>query len=229
MNWTRYIVAFAITAFIFMTAFTVSNRINDARINNIRTIQENMAIDILSLETQFQLLEQLSCRDIRENSVLSKELANLSSRLSYTEAQLGADNEEVIRLKRQYSLLQIKDMLLMKRVSAKCKLEPVFLLYFYGSEKVCPDCTKQGHVLTALSEKYPRLRIYSFDYNLDVPALQTLIKQSDIGTTLPALVINDRPHNGFISVEDVEKLIPELAEMKEVEDAAEKNLPEKKK
>ncbi len=227
MNWTRYIMAFAITALIFMTAFLVSNNINDARVNNIRAIQENMAIDILSLETQFQLLQELSCKDIRENSVLSKELASLSSRLSYTEAQLGADNEEVIRLKRQYSLLEIKDMLLMKRVSAKCKLEPVFILYFYGADKVCSECIKQGHVLTALSEKYPRLRIYSFDYNLDLPALQTLIKQSDIGTTLPALVINDKPINGFTSVEDVEKLIPELADMKAV-DAAEKTKLEKK-
>lgn len=201
-----------------MTAFVVSNRINDARVNNIRTIQENMAIDILSLETQFQLLQELSCKDIRENSVLSKELANLSARLSYTEAQLGADNEEVIRLKRQYSLLEIKDILLMKRVSAKCNLNPVFILYFYGADKVCPECTKQGHVLTALSEKYPRLRIYSFDYNLDVPALQTLIKQSDIGSELPALVINDRPVNGFTSVEDVEKLIPEIENLKEVQE-----------
>jgi hypothetical protein len=211
---SRYVTAFVITAAIFGTAFYVSNRINEARVNNVRAIQENMAIDILSLETQFQLLQELSCKDIRENSVLSKELATLSSRLSYTEGQLGRDNEEVVRLKRQYSLLEIKDMLLMKKVSEKCKLSPVFLLYFYGNEKDCPECERQGHVLTALSQQYPRLRIYSFDYHLDVPALQTLIKQTDIGATLPAIVINETPHNGYLTVEDVEKLIPALKTMK---------------
>ncbi|MFM2414386.1 MAG: hypothetical protein RI911_79 [Candidatus Parcubacteria bacterium] len=223
----RYITAFLITASLFGTALYISNTINDARLENIRAIQENIAIDILSLETQFQLLQELSCKDIKENSVLSRELANLSSRLSYTEGQLGADNPEVIRLKRQYSLLEIKDMLLMKRVAAKCKLDPIFILYFYGSEKTCEDCVRQGHVLTALSEKYPRLRIYSFDYHLDVPALQTLIKQSGISTPLPALVINDQAINGFTSVEAVEKLIPELPTLVPIE--PEPLLPEQKK
>jgi hypothetical protein len=228
MKTSRYLITFLITAAIFVTAFYVSNRINDARLNNIRAIQENMAIDILSLETQFQLLQELSCKDIKENSVLSKELVTLSSRLSYTEGQLGVTNEEVIRLKRQYSLLEIKDMLLMKKVAAKCKLQPIFMLYFYSNNASCSECTKQGHVLTALSQKYPRLRIYSFDYNLDVPAVQTLIKQSDIGTTLPALVINDVAHNGFISMEEVEKLIPALDAMKEEDVKATELVPAKK-
>lgn len=210
MHIQRYLIAFLLTSFLFGTALYVSNYFNDRRVENVRAIQENMAIDILSLETQFQLLQELSCKDIKENSVLSREVANLSSRLSYTEAQLGADNEEVKRLKRQYSLLQIKDMLLMKRVAQKCKLEPVFILYFYSNKQDCPECTKQGLVLTALSEKYPRLRIYSFDYNLDVPALNTLIKISDVEGVLPILVINEKVVNGFQSVDEIEKMIPEI-------------------
>ncbi len=218
--------AFLLTSFLFGTALFVSNYFNERRVQNVRTIQENMAIDILSLETQFQLLQELSCKDIKENSVLSREVANLSARLSYTEGQLGSDNEEVLRLKRQYSLLQIKDMLLMKRVSQKCKLEPVFILYFYSNKKDCPECVRQGLVLTALSEKYPRLRIYSFDYNLDVPALNTLIKISDVTGELPVLVINEKVVNGFQSVADVEKLIPEIQTL--VEKVEPENTPKKK-
>lgn len=206
----RYLIAFIITATIFGTALTVSTILNNARVDQIRAIEENIATDILSLETQFDLLTELSCRDIRENSVLSDTLADVSRRVAYTEAKLGADNAEVVRLKRQYTLLQIKDLLLMKRVSQKCGLEPVFILYFYSNENDCPECAEQGYVLTALSEDYPKLRVYSFDHNLELPALQTLLTINDLNGELPALVIDERPYYGFKSVEETKKLIPNI-------------------
>jgi hypothetical protein len=211
----RYLIALAITSVLFGTAFYISNRINDARIENVSTMQENMAIDILSLETQFDLLQERSCKDIRENSVLSSELPKIQSRLSYTEAQLGTDNERVQQLKRQYSLLQIKDYLLMKRVAQKCGLKPIFLLYFYSNKvNACKDCEKQGYVLTALSEKYPELRVYSFDADLNLSALQTLVNLSDISrTTLPALVLQDTAYSGYKTVDEIENLFPALEKL----------------
>lgn len=206
----RYVIAFLISGAIFATALAVSVVMNNRRLENIRGIQENISTDILSLETQFDLLSELSCRDIKENSVLSKEVSNLSKRLSYMEGKLGTDNDEVLRLKRQYSLLQIKDLLLMKRVSQKCRLEPVFILYFYSNEDDCADCERQGYVLTELAERYPKLRIYSFDYNLDVPALETLITVNDLKGELPAVVIDGTPYYGFKSVEEMEQLVPNI-------------------
>lgn len=206
----RYVIAFVISGALFATALAVSTIVNDARLENIRAIQENISTDILSLETQFDLLSELSCKDIRENSVLSREVTTLSKRLSYTESKLGADNEEVVRLKRQYSLLQIKDLLLMKRVSQKCGLEPVFILYFYSNEDDCAECERQGHVLTKLAEDYPKLRIYSFDYHLDVPALTTLIAINDLKGELPAIVIDEHVVYGFQSLEALEALIPQI-------------------
>lgn len=209
-RYRRYIVALLISGAIFGTALLISNALNNARLQNIRAIQENISIDILSLETQFDLLSELSCKDIRENSVLSKEVSNLSRRLSYMEEKLGKQNEEVLQLKRQYSLLQIKDLILMRRVAQKCGLQPVFVLYFYANDDTCEDCTKQGYVLTELSERYPKLRIYAFDYTLDVPALQTLITVNELSGVLPALVIDGAPYYGFKSVEELEKIIPKI-------------------
>ncbi len=215
MSWIRYLIAFGITAVIFATALYISDRLNTARIENIRTIQDNIAIDILSLETQFDLLQELSCTDIRENSVLSRELANLSRRLAYTEENLGTENEEVLQLKRQYTLLQIKDLILMRRVAQKCKLEPVFILYFYSNQDDCPDCERQGYVLTKLSEDYPQLRIYSFDYHIGVPALETLATINNVPAQLPVLVINDKAYSGFKSIEDVSGLVPNIEDLTE--------------
>ncbi|PIT91357.1 hypothetical protein COU17_01010 [Candidatus Kaiserbacteria bacterium CG10_big_fil_rev_8_21_14_0_10_49_17] len=208
-----YFIAFLITAALFSTALYASTYFNNQRIAGIASIEDRISIDILSLETQFDLLAELSCAEISENSVLSSELNSLARRLSYTEGQLGAENQEVIRLKRQYTLLQIKDFLLMKKVSDKCALDPVFILYFYSNEGDCEDCTREGYVLTDLAETYPQLRIYSFDYNLDLSALKTLVSINDIKPELPALVLNDTVYYGYHDQEAIREILPELADL----------------
>ncbi len=213
-RWMTYGIAFAITALIFGTALYVSNFFNDLRAAEIRTAQDNISIDILSIETQFDLLAEHSCRDISEDSVLSTELRSIADRLSYLESQTGVDEEELVRLKRYYSLLQIKDLLLMQRVSEKCRLNPVFILYFYSNKGDCEKCEEQGYVLTALSRDYPQLRVYSFDYDLPLSPLRTLIQIHGVENNLPALVIKDHAYYGFHSVEDITKVLPELAKLK---------------
>ena len=215
--WAKYLLAFVITALIFTTAIIANNFFNEKRIEQLRSIEEGIAIDILSLETQFDLLQEQSCASIKENSILSRELDTLARKLSFAESQLGTDNEEVLRLKRNYSLLEIKDLLLMQKVSEKCsELEPIFLLYFYSNKTgSCADCTRQGYVLTELARKYPKLRIYSFDYDLDLSAVETLISLREVPDTLPVLVIDDEVHSGFKSVEDIEALVPKLEDILE--------------
>jgi hypothetical protein len=212
-RWRTYLVALLITTAIFATALFVSNYLNDKRLEDIRATQDNISIDILSLETQFDLLAEHSCRDIAENSVLSRELRPLAERLSYMERERNVDDEELVRLKRFYSLLQIKDLLLMQRVSTKCGLNPVVILYFYSNEGNCEECENQGYVLTALAQEYQELRIYSFDYNLDLSALQTLVSINRISPELPALVVKDRVYYGFKNAEDIKTILPELQEI----------------
>lgn len=207
----KYIIVFIITAAIFGTAFYLATSIDRARIADIRTTEERIAIDILSSETQFELLGSLDCKTISQNPILSSELNSIASRLSVAEENLGNTNPEVVRLKKQYSLLQIKDYLLMQQVSQKCNLKPVFVLYFYSNSGNCPECGRAGDVLTYLRTQYPGLRVYSFDYNLDLSALRTLISLRGIDAQLPALVINNRPPvYGFKTFEEIQVLIPEL-------------------
>lgn len=207
----KYVLTFLITATIFATAFYVANRLDDRRIAEIRSIQESIAIDLLSSETQFELLGQLDCDTIEEQPILSGELSDLAERLSYTENRLASDNPEVIGLKKQYSILQIKDYLLMQEISEKCETRPVSILYFYSNEGDCPDCARAGEVLTYLRTQYPELRVYSFDYNLDLSALQTLIALRNVRDELPAFVINNRRTYGLKTVSEMEELIPEIA------------------
>jgi len=207
----KYILVFIITAAIFGTAFYLATNIDRARIADIRSAQESISIDIMSSETQYELLGNLDCKTISQNPILTSELNSLASRLSVAENNLGINNAEVIQLKKQYSLLEIKDYLLMEQVSQKCNTKPVYILYFYSNEGDCPDCSRTGDVLTYLRQQYPGLRVYSFDYNLNLSALRTLVSLQGLSGELPAYIISGRePMYGFKTLDQIEKLAPEL-------------------
>jgi hypothetical protein len=203
------LLALAITVGLFVTVLTAVDYLNNARIAELAQIEDKIALDTLSLETQFDLLAEAPCKEVSEGSVLSGELNDLAARLSYTEERLGQDDAEVLKLKRQYTLLEIKDYLLMKRLAKECRnLKPVFVLYFYSNEGDCPGCAEAGYALSYLRETYPGLRVYSFDYNLDLGALKTLRAVLGIKEPLPAYVINGKNYNALTSLSELEPLLP---------------------
>ncbi|MDP2651269.1 MAG: thioredoxin family protein [bacterium] len=216
----KYLVAFLITALIFATAVFVSSVLSDKKLEDVKAIENRVALDILSSETQFALLEETSCKDIKPG-FLSKELGTLGEKLAYVENQSGFNSGEVWSLKRSYFLLEIKDYLLMKRLTEKCGIKPTFILYFYSDEDRCKDCEKMGYVLTALRDKYPDLRVYSFDYDFDVEAIRTLTSIYKIEPNLPALFIDGTVHYGYRPLEQLEEDVPSLKRLKlEAEEAS---------
>lgn len=202
----KYFFVFLITCGIFATAWYLSSYVNNKKINEIKDIQNKIAIDILSSETQFSLLEELSCQDV-DRSILSQEIATIADKINYSEQNVGA-KDEIELLKKQYTILQVKDFLLSKKIAQRCGQKIATLFYFYGNQDTCSDCVKQSYVLDALREKYPTLRVYSFDYNLDLSTIKALTSIYKIKNELPALVIQGKTVTGFKTVEDVEKLLP---------------------
>ena len=105
-----------------------------------------------------------------------------------------------------------------KKIAARCGVKSSFILYFYTTAHDCPDCEKQGLVLTALREKYPELRVYSFDYGADTSAVQAMVHIYKIkGDALPALVVDDELLKGFHGTEDLDARITESFKLQAVE------------
>ena len=211
IDWKKYFIVLLVTGGIFAVAIYGSNYFNNRKLGQLKTIQDKIAIDILSSETQFSLLSELSCKDVNNSSLLSQELNSLAEKISYSEQNIGK-KEEVAELKKYYSLLQIKDYLLMNKISERCGKKVISVLYFYTTEANCSECSRQGYVLSALREKYPELRVYSFDYSLDLSAVKSLISIYKIeDTKLPATVLDGKVFTGYKSIEDMEKeIIPSL-------------------
>ncbi len=208
----KYIITFLITATIFGTAVVASSLLNGKKIEDVRQIESKVAQDIIASETQFALLAETSCRDLGPG-FLSQELGPLGEKLSYAETQ-GFKAEDVESLKRSYFLLEIKDYLLLKQLTAKCNIKPTFILYFYSTPDKCEDCEKMGYVLTALRDEYPDLRVYSFDYNANVDAVKTLISIYKVRNELPAIVVNGETHYGLKTVDEMVRDLPALKALK---------------
>lgn len=223
-QWGKYLIVFLLTCGIFAISWYVSAYFSQKKITEIRDIQNKIAVDILSSETQYSLLEELSCADIN-SSIISDELLTLADRITYSEQNLS-EQEDILLLKKQYTMLQVKDFLLKKRISERCKTPFISVLYFYGTKQSCADCERQGYVLDAAREKYPDLRIYSYDYNLDLSTIRALRSIYKVDEPLPVLVINGKTYSGFKTLEEVEALLPKdfikKAQAKAAADAAAK-------
>src|ERR1700722_2967484 len=107
-RWGSYLVALLITALIFATALYASNYFNDQRISAVESTENDVSTQILSTETQFDLLQEHPCSDVSETDLAPSEMTALGSELDYLEAQ-GGNETEITSLKSTYSLLEIKD------------------------------------------------------------------------------------------------------------------------
>ncbi|MBU2104091.1 hypothetical protein KKD81_00785 [Patescibacteria group bacterium] len=202
--------ALLITIAILGTIVFTIHQLDQERLRELDALQVQLATDTLSLETQFSLLEEAPCEDLSVGTELTQEVSSLGDRLGAAESRLGSTNVEVLRLKKQYTLLQIRDYLLTKRLAATCDIEPITALYFYSNEEgQCENCDRAGYALSYLRQTYPSLRVYSFDYNLDLGALKTLVAVEKINNDLPAFVINGKRSYGFTDLETFQKLFPE--------------------
>lgn len=200
--------ALGMTVAIVLTISYTVGYLDRIRLREIDTMQTTIGLETLSLETQFSLLESTPCDSLASSTTLSGELAELGNRLSYTENQLGSDDDRVILLKKQYYLLEIRDYIINKKLATDCKTKPVTVLYFYSNEGDCEDCEEAGYALSYLRDTYSNVRVYSFDYNLDLGALKTLIAVERVDKELPGFVINGRSSSGFSSLEEFEKRFP---------------------
>lgn len=205
------LIALLITAALMGTVAYAVNYLNKARLADISAMEDQLSIDTLSLDTQFSLLETAPCDAATSSTALIGKLADLGDRLAYAESQLGSANAQVIQLKQQYSLLEIRDYLATKQIAAACGTHPVTVLYFYSNAGDCGDCDKAGYALSYLHDAYPNIRVYSFDYNLELGALQTLISLNKVKDQLPAFIVNGKKFYGFTSLADLESHFPKSA------------------
>lgn len=201
----KYIIVFAITTIIFIAGLFVGSLLSTEKLTNVRNLQDSLRSDTLDLEVLYAVLEKDPCAFINTSS-LTEQLYDIGIKLDYMEGILGKNDEQVLRLKKYYSLLQIRQWLFEGRALAECEQDTHTLLYFYDNEPgVCDSCQEQGFILSYLREEYG-ISIYSFDVHTDSQALDAIMSRYEVVET-PTIVFDDEVLVGFQTTRSLEERI----------------------
>lgn len=202
----KYFIVFIITTLVFLVGIWVGQLIADMRFGKIDEAQTDLRTQTATLETQYLLITQNPCI-LLESDKLGEELYQMGTKLSHMEQSYGKNSKDVKNLKEYYSLLELRHWLFLEQIKTKCR-ENNFttILFFYSNLDDCGDCDEQGYVLTYLKEKYPELKIYSFDINIDNPALEWVKDLYDI-EKVPTLIINGKKYTGLMDEDKVKGFI----------------------
>lgn len=203
----RYLIAFVFAAGIFITGIFLGLKISEMKLKNVIESQKAINLDILDFETYNFLAEESFCSI--DERYISHELNELGKRLSYLESEFGYDSDKIKPIKKRYFLLEIRHWILKEKEKEFCNRSNIHtILYFYRNVPRCGDCIKQGKLLTYFKAKYPNLYIYSFDVNYDLISLKHLLRRFNVNS-VPFLVVDSKPIEGFVSKEELEKLLGE--------------------
>ena len=204
IQWTKYVAAFAITIIIFLIGLSIGSLSDRTKLSSIETLEQELKMDTLGTEIQYILISESPCAYIN-SSELAVELSNLGSKLTFMESQLGVDDPRVLDLKEYYHLLELRHWLFNKQAKKECGIDDDLVLYFYSNAGDCKECEEQGYVLTFVRKKLENFNVYSFDVNIDNPALNTLKTRYGI-TTTPTIIINDKQMKGFVDKDTLMEL-----------------------
>jgi len=205
---SKFLAAFAISLLIFVCGLWLGDFLNRERVQNIDLMQKDYTMNMQGIELQYDILRDRPCSDFN-SSQLTFDLYQIGTRLTYLESKLGPKNFQVKSLKENYHLLSLRHWLFMKEYSQSCNKTFDSLLYFYADSDVCPDCEDQGNILTFIHREYSVFNIYSFDANINNPAIQVLkdlygVKQ------VPSIVFDEKTFTGFQSKKKVLEIIYDL-------------------
>lgn len=207
IEWGKFGVVLVLTIAVFLIGIFLGNFITQLKFDNVSNTEQSLRLEILGMDLESSLIEQNPCLVFNDTD-LSKNLDDLGNKVTYLENTKGTNDIDVINMKKEYSLLQIRHFLLEEKATLECNITRNFILYFYSNEAYCLDeCKRQGYVITDIRQHDSNLFAYSFDMGLDNPALNTLKLEYDVGNTAPVLVINGVTYNGFQSKDFIEQRI----------------------
>lgn len=203
----RHLATLIITICIFIIGLLIGSLINETKFSTIIDIQSKFKTQILSLEIQYDLLEEDICK-VENPKDLEEELYEIGAVITDLEFELGKNDKRVLELAEYYSLLEVRHWLFMKTLKKQCGKRSNLILYFYSNLGDCGECEEQGYILTTLRKKYPDLRIYiySFNLNIDNPALNTLKDMYGV-TKVPSVIVNDKLYDKYITIQELERIL----------------------
>lgn len=201
MKKINYLVVLVITSLIFLTGMWVGNEISVLKLDNIAALQQDLSVNSAAIGLQKELLRDNICSvDVFD---ITNDRFELGRKIAQLEGQLGFDNELVLRLKNEYSILNVQQFLLVEEQKEKCGTGVTPILFFYDNIGELEDSRTQGYILDYVYKTHPKdVVIYSFDINVRNPAVDTLLDLCDVSGA-PTLVVNEKAYEEVLVSEEL--------------------------
>ncbi|PKP59458.1 MAG: hypothetical protein CVT88_05475, partial [Candidatus Altiarchaeales archaeon HGW-Altiarchaeales-1] len=145
-----FITALVFAVIIFLFGLLVGNYIVTSKMDEVRLSEESFIIDLLGMEMQDEISDEHFCeldveKSLRKKMVLGKMLATLEERL-------GKENEDIIRKKEIYELIQIKIIKYLEKTKNECNRSTNILIYFYTNKQndvmgSADDCNDESKII----------------------------------------------------------------------------------
>lgn len=215
INWRLYVIAFVISAFVFVAGILAGMQLT-------RSVNDELQNELNALKYRTSELELLSLIGTENNSLVlcefyetqlssfDKATSDFGAKLDFLEKSRGRSDSAVQELKREFSLMELRDFLFVEKVKkASCPNLKINTILFFYTNVGCPECTLQGEVGPPLKSENPsRIMIYAFDKDIGSPAVEALMKIYGV-TEMPSLVINGKTFAGYRSKNEIEALLSE--------------------
>ncbi|PKM92226.1 MAG: hypothetical protein CVU81_01620 [Euryarchaeota archaeon HGW-Euryarchaeota-1] len=145
-----FITALVFAVIIFLFGLLVGNYIVTSKMDEVRLSEESFIIDLLGMEMQDEISDEHFCeldveKSLRKKMVLGKMLTTLEERL-------GKENEDIIRKKEIYELIQIKIIKYLEKTKNECNRSTNILIYFYTNKQndvmgSADDCNDESKII----------------------------------------------------------------------------------
>ncbi len=219
LHLVRYLLAFIITTSLFVVIFTISSSISYLNYEKISS-QNNLIKQYLNdLDSVLANSSSLSFCNPKMLDDVSKKLDQVGARLSLLESRLK-DDPRVIEQKKSYSELEYKHLQIVKKLNSRCDSEFFVVLFFYDNiiddkenqEQIDEETDRMSFILgTFKNQDSARIMIYSFDKDLDTPAIGLLKSVYNV-TLSPIVLVNEKDFIYLTNIEQLESAMKKRSE-----------------
>ena len=195
LNVRIYAIVLVFSAFLFLVGILVGTQLSSGvsreflqKADDLQANSRELELTLLLLSSAQGDVAKLCPALLEQASSLDRRTNEFGISLDALEKSRGRFDANVQSLKRQYSIMQVRDYLLYKQIASQCSTPLKQIIFFYTNEG-CRDCVEQGQILREFKRGNQEVLVYTLDVDIGTPVVSALISTYNL-THYPALVVN---------------------------------------
>ena len=194
-----FIKAGLITAVLLALSFVVGSYVEGmaySKMNNalLKINEDNEAV--LIMQSYAEENDTRICDMMKQHiDAINGEIYILRDEMEMQKSTSVLENYENVR--RQYFLSNARLLSFTKQFMKKCGNEETIILFFYTSEKECPECYAQGRILDEVRRRCTNVKVFSFPVDVDMSVIKSFMAYYGVKSS-PSIVIDTKGQQDIV-------------------------------